>query len=138
MAEKVVDINVTEETNTNEQAEQATEKTRFEKAYDYASGIGSSLMDKARDGIAYVQNNPAKVGASILGAWGMYKTVVKPVLRDIQEMKHECTYYDRYGSQHVYECKRKLTNNEMYQCDEYVRAGGNAYEWLKSKRLVRK
>ena len=136
MAEKVIDVNATEE--TNEQAEQTTEKTRFEKAYDKASGIGSRLMDKARDGISYVQNNPAKVATTILGAWGVYKTVVKPVMRDIQEMKHECTYFDRYGSQHVYECKRKLTNNEMYQCDEYVRSGGNAYEWLKSKRLVRK
>lgn len=136
MAEKVIDVNATEE--TNEQAEQTTEKTRFEKAYDKASGIGSRLVDKARDGISYVQNNPAKVATSILGAWGLYKTVVKPVMRDIQDMKHECTYFDRYGSQHVYECKRKLTNNEMYQCDEYVRAGGNAYEWLKSKRLVRK
>lgn len=136
MAEKVIDVNATEE--TNEQAEQTTEKTRFEKAYDKASGIGSRLVDKARDGISYVQNNPAKVATSILGAWGLYKTVVKPVMRDIQDMKHECTYFDRYGSQHVYERKRKLTNNEMYQCDEYVRAGGNAYEWLKSKRLVRK
>lgn len=136
MAEKVIDVNATEE--TNEQAEQTTEKTRFEKAYDKASGIGSRLVDKARDGISYVQNNPAKVATSILGAWGVYKTVVKPVMRDIQDMKHECTYFDRYGSQHVYECKRKLTNNEMYQCDEYVRSGGNAYEWLKSKRLVRK
>lgn len=138
MAEKVVDINVTEDTNTNEQAEQATEKTRFEKAYDYASGIGSRLMDRARDGIMYVQNNPGKVTAGAIAAMTTYKTVIKPVIRDWQDLKHECTYYDRYGSQHVYECKRKLTNNEMYQCDEYVRSGGNAYEWLKSKRLVRK
>ena len=134
--EKVIDIdNATVE---EQEVKETTEKTTFEKVTDKATDIGGKAMDKAREGINYIYNNPGKTLAFIGSLWAGYKTVVRPVLRDINDIKHECTYYDRYGSQHSYECKRKLTNNELYELDEYVKSGGNAYEWLKGHRLARR
>lgn len=96
------------------------------------------LKGKIDEGIRYIYDNPVKIlaiGSTILMG---YNKFVKPVTSKIDEIKHDRTYYDRYGSQHVYELKRKMTNRELYECDDYVRAGGNAYEWLVQHNLARR
>jgi hypothetical protein len=126
----VKDIREFEE--ANEAGETETKKTTaFED-------VKNKTVDKAKEGLQYIYDNPGKTLAAIGSAWAAYKTVIRPIMRDVSEYKHACSYYDRYGSQHTYELKRKMTNNEMYECDEYVRAGGNAYEWLKRHRLARR
>lgn len=118
--------------------EELNNDSKFDKAFNSATDIFTKAVDKAKEGVKYVYDHPAQTMAFIGSLWAGYKTVVRPVLRDINEARSDYHYYDRYGSQHTYECKRRLTNNEMYQLDEYVKGGGNAYEWLRAHRLARK
>lgn len=129
-------INVNQYEETNEQTGETT--TNKDTAKDKFDRAKNSLIDKAADGIQYVCDHPGKIFAGAAAAWMTYKTAVRPIVRDIKEARHEQTYFDRYGSQHTYELKRKMTNNEKNECDMYVQNGGNAYEWLRKRRIARK
>ncbi len=102
--------------------------------------LGKKAVDKSISAAEWVVENPGKALAGLAAATVSINTItrtVENVTAPIKTRQEAKRYYDRFNTCRYIETRRKLTNREEYELDEYVRRGGSAYEWLRSRRLVR-
>lgn len=128
----VINVTVVEE-----ETEKVNETKNNTTAKDKLKRFAKKIFDKGCEAAKYMYEHPVETGAMVTSAVVGYNKIVKPTINALEDARHDRTYFDRYGSQHSYECRRKLKNNELYELDMYVRNGGNAYEWLKENHLAK-
>lgn len=108
--------------------------------WERIKALGKKAVDKSISTAEWAVENPGKAIAALTAAAVGVNTVTKTVssiTAPIKARQESKRYYDRFNTCRYIDTRRKLSSREEWELDEYVRHGGSAYEWLRSRRLVR-
>lgn len=111
-----------------------------EKTWTRIKKLGKKAVDKSISIAEWTVEHPLEALATITAATVGINTItntVSSITAPFKAKQDSKRYYDRFSTCRYIETKRRLSNREEWELDEFVRRGGSAYEWLRSRRLIR-
>ena len=129
MEEKNVEV-----VGVEEFVEEAVEKK--ETVIDKAKNLGKQAIDKVKDGVEYVKNNPYKVaenGAKIATGLGAFALIALGISTD--KKLSRTVYSEEIGE--CVELKKKLTNKDKEELDYRMKTGQTKIQALQDMNMIK-